>query len=81
MPRDVSLFKKNVCMFYSKTTSHILEADEQHKGKIKVDSQITIAQNSELSSVKRQNINAQTLSISNLYCSVLLSKSLLLSFR
>lgn len=44
MPWDVSLFKKNVCMFYSKKTSKILEVDEQHKRKIKVDSQITIAQ-------------------------------------
>lgn len=41
MPWDVSLFKKNVCMFYSKKTSKILEVDEQHKRKIKVDSQIT----------------------------------------
>ncbi len=87
------------CFFIQQENVHFLfyeeiwEADEQHKWKkiiIKVDSQITIAQTSELSSFKRQNINAQILSVSNLYsiqymencsCSVLLSKSFLSSFR
>lgn len=88
------------CFFIQQENVHFLfyeeiwEADEQHKRKkkrkIKVDSQITIAQTSELSSFKRQNINAQILSVSNLYsiqymencsCSVLLSKSFLSSFR
>lgn len=64
------------CFFIQQENVHFLfyeeiwEADKQHKRKkrkIKVDSQITIAQASELSSFKRQNINAQILSVSNLY--------------
>lgn len=68
MPWDVSLFNKKMCIFLF--YEEIWEADEQHKWKkiiIKVDSQITIAQTIELSSFKRQNINAQILSVSNLY--------------